>query len=301
MSTDRKLPPIRFAPERVERPWGRMEYLLADLGAVDSTVVGGWLAGNTISEVMQTYLDRVVGDAAFEYYGTQFPLMVKTLDVKGRTSLHVNPDEETAAQRYDAFGKMALWHVLEAGEDSVLYLGFRRDVSAEEFFLRCNEGSVEELLNIVKPRVGESYLVHPGLVHAASKVKLLEIAESSECWFRLHDWGSKDRENHLEEAFDLIDFKATKSLGTENELFTVRELPLSSPLVFDAGLSDSFHLFTCVKGSAEIETEEGDRYPVKAGEVILVPSEHTQITITPSAEGVHLLEALYEGNGLGKD
>ena len=301
MSTERKLPPLRFAPKRVERPWGSMDYLLADLGVVDSTVVGGWLGGNTISDVMQTYLDRVVGDAAFEYYGTQFPLMVKILDVKGRSSLHVNPDEQTAAQRYDAFGKTALWHVLEAGAESKLYLGFRRDVSAEEFYRKCKDGSVEELLNIVRPKAGESYLIHPGLVHAASRVKLLEIAESSECWFRLHDWGSTERENHLEEAFDLIDFRACESLPSKTELFTVNDLSLEDELTIDPGLSDSFRLFSCVKGSATLVNEEGERYPLKAGEVILVPSEHGKISIVPEEGGAHILESLYESNGLGKD
>ncbi len=292
---------MRFAPKRVERPWGSMDYLLADLGVVDSTVVGGWLGGNTISDVMQTYLDRVVGDAAFDYYGTQFPLMVKILDVKGRSSLHVNPDEQTAAQRYDAFGKTALWHVLEAGAESKLYLGFRRDVSAEEFYRKCKDGSVEELLNIVRPKAGESYLIHPGLVHAASRVKLLEIAESSECWFRLHDWGSTERENHLEEAFDLIDFRACESLPSKTELFTVNDLSLEDELTIDPGLSDSFRLFSCVKGSATLVNEEGERYPLKAGEVILVPSEHGKISIVPEEGGAHILESLYESNGLGKD
>ena len=292
---------MRFAPKRVERPWGSMDYLLADLGVVDSTVVGGWLGGNTISDVMQTYLDRVVGDAAFEYYGTQFPLMVKILDVKGRSSLHVNPDEQTAAQRYDAFGKTALWHVLEAGSESKLYLGFRRDVSAEEFYRKCKDGSVEELLNIVRPKAGESYLIHPGLVHAASRVKLLEIAESSECWFRLHDWGSTERENHLEEAFDLIDFRACESLPSKTELFTVNDLSLEDELTIDPGLSDSFRLFSCVKGTATLINEEGERYPLKAGEVILVPSEHGRISIIPEQGGAHILESLYESNGLSKD
>lgn len=292
---------MRFAPKRVERPWGSMDYLLADLGVVDSAVVGGWLGGNTISDVMQTYLDRVVGDAAFDYYGTQFPLMVKILDVKGRSSLHVNPDEQTAAQRYDAFGKTSLWHVLEAGAESKLYLGFRRDVSAEEFYRKCKDGSVEELLNIVRPKAGESYLVHPGLVHAASRVKLLEIAESSECWFRLHDWGSTERKNHLEEAFDLIDFRACESLPSKTELFTVNDLSLEDELTIDPGLSDSFRLFSCVKGSATLINEEGERYPLKAGEVILVPSEHGKISIVPEQGGARILESLYESNGLGKD
>ena len=111
---EKKLTPMRFQPERVERKWGVSEYRIADLGYIDSIALDGWLSGNSISDIMQTYLERFTGEVPFENYGTQFPVMVKWLDIKGRTSLHVNPDDEVAEQRYDAFGKTALWYVAEA-------------------------------------------------------------------------------------------------------------------------------------------------------------------------------------------
>ena len=49
---EKKLTPMRFKPERVERGWGVSEYRVADLGIVDSEALDGWLAGNTISDVM---------------------------------------------------------------------------------------------------------------------------------------------------------------------------------------------------------------------------------------------------------
>ena len=202
---EKKLTPMRFQPEKVERKWGVAEYRIADLGYIDSVALDGWLSGNSISDIMQTYLERFTGEVPFEYYGTQFPVMVKWLDIKGRTSLHVNPDDEAAEQRYDAFGKTALWYVAAAGADAKLFLGFNREVTAEEFYRKCLDGTVEELLNVVKPKVGEHYLVTPGMVHAAQDVRLLEVAESSELWFRLHAWGDEEAELHLEEAFDLID------------------------------------------------------------------------------------------------
>ena len=161
---------MKFLPEEAGMPWGTVEYLLADLGFVDSVACEGWLKGNTLSDIMQTYLERVVGETAFDWYGTQFPVLVKKLTVKGRTSLHINPDDETAEQRYDAFGKTALWYVTEAGIDARLYLGFKRPVGADEFYRACADGSVEDLLHSVKPRVGESYLITPGLVHAAQRM-----------------------------------------------------------------------------------------------------------------------------------
>ena len=69
---------------------------LADLGYRDSLVREGWLAGNSIAEVMDTYLDRVVGDNVYNFYGRQFPVCVKQLRVRGRMPLRVHPDDETA-------------------------------------------------------------------------------------------------------------------------------------------------------------------------------------------------------------
>ena len=168
-------------------------------------------------------IHRRIIEVPFEYYGTQFPVMVKWLDIQGRTSLHVNPDDEAAEQRYDAFGKTALWYVAEAGADAKLFLGFKREVTAEEFWRKCQDGTVEDLLNVVKPKVGEHYLVTPGMVHAAQDVRLLEVAESSELWFRLHAWDDPEAELHLEEAFDLIDFKPFDE-QEHNFMLTVADL-----------------------------------------------------------------------------
>ncbi|MBR1794472.1 MAG: hypothetical protein IJ755_04155 [Bacteroidales bacterium] len=74
---EKKLTPMRFQPELVERKWGMVEYRIADLGYIDSVALDGWLSGNSISDIMQTYLERIAGEVPFENYGTQFPVMVK--------------------------------------------------------------------------------------------------------------------------------------------------------------------------------------------------------------------------------
>lgn len=297
---------MRFQPEQVERKWGMVEYRIADLGYIDSVALDGWLGGNSISDIMQTYLERFTGEVPFENYGTQFPVMVKWLDIKGRTSLHVNPDDEAAEQRYDAFGKTALWYVAATGPDAKLYLGFKRDVTATEFYEKCLDGTVEELLNVIKPKVGEHYLVTPGMVHAAQDVRLLEVAESSELWFRLHAWGDTESELHLEEAFDLIDFKAYRmprpSKGNPEAVmeklavtpqFTVNEIRLRDTVrVTDQG--GSFRLYACVKGAGAVEVEGMDRLRFKEGDAVLVPAELKDFVLVPTDRDTLVLEALLE-------
>ena len=297
MSEERKLTPMKFLRDVQEFPWGQADYRLADLGFVDSMACEGWLSGNTLSDIMQTYLERVVGETAFEWYGTQFPVLVKYLDIKGRTSLHVNPDDETAAQRYDAFGKTALWYVESCGPEACLYLGFRRDVEAAEFYRACAQNRVEDLLYAVKPKPGESYLILPGMVHAAKDVRLLEIAEASELGFRLHDWGAEGREIHLEEAFDLIDFRqAARPEPLQGDLlaatpqFTVHRIALREALKSHASEDDSFLVYVCTGGAAALRLPSGETYRLKASDVLLVPSEACDFYLVPEESGTVLLE-----------
>ena len=239
---EKKLYPFKFIPVASRRPWGGSNLVskygkefvecdddgneivlgtdeligesweIADLGFEDSVLSNGWLAGNTISEIMETYLERVVGDDVYKYYGRQFPLLVKFLDINGKLSVQVHPDDEIAAERYDALGKSELWYVLDAEPDAKAFVGFNREVTAQELYDKCHDGTVEELLNVIHPKKGDVIFITPGTVHAADgKIQLVEIQESSDMTFRLYDWGREKnpmtaRPMHLEEAIDMIDY-----------------------------------------------------------------------------------------------
>ena len=183
------------------------------MGIEDSVVAEGWLAGNTISELMETYLERLVGENVYNYYGRQFPLLIKFLDINDKLSVQVHPDDEVAAERYDSLGKAEIWYVMDAKPGAKMYCGFTRDMTAQEFYDRCKNGTVEEVLNVIYPKKGDVIYITPGTVHAADGGLLIaEIQESSDMTFRLYDWGREfnpatARQTHLEEAIDIIDYR----------------------------------------------------------------------------------------------
>lgn len=317
-----RLYPFRFIDEGEDFPWGHVSYHLADLGFKDSMVDDGWFAGNTLSELMETYLERVVGDDVFEFYGLQFPVILKVMNVVKWQPLQVNASDELAAQRYDAFGKTSLWYIEEASENAEMYLGFNRDVDAGEFYRRCEDGSVTDVLNAVHPKKGDCFLIEPGTVHAAGPgLKIVEIAECSELSFNLLELGddSVDAEDILlEEAFDLINFHgfiAPDSLASEEEAaetgavklarrpeFTVTKLNLKNPLHIFSEQPGSFALYYCVSGEFSLQIKMGkeeasgdvDHYEIKAGHSILVPSELNDFLIAPMDRNTVLLETLVE-------
>lgn len=187
---------------------------LADMGFEDSVVENGWLAGNTIGELMETYIERIVGENVYNYYGRQFPLLIKFLDINDKLSVQVHPDDEVAAERYDSLGKTEFWYIMDANPGAKIYVGFNKEVSAQEFYDRCQNGTVDEIMNVIYPKAGDAIFLAPGTVHAADGgILIAEIQESSDMTFRLYDWGREfnpatARKLHLEEAIDLIDYKA---------------------------------------------------------------------------------------------
>ena len=96
---EKKLYPFKFVPVASRRPWGGSALVkelgkqfvecdeegnettlgedvligesweLADMGIEDSVVANGWLAGNTIGDMMETYLERIVGENVYNFYG----------------------------------------------------------------------------------------------------------------------------------------------------------------------------------------------------------------------------------------
>ena len=188
---EKKLYPFRLTRIEDKYPWGSEEFRLADLGWRDTFVHDGWLSGNTMGDLMETYLDRVTGDHVFDAWGVQFPFQIRRINVRGKMPLRVSPDDETARDRYDHLGKEKLWYVASAGKGSRLMIGFRRDTDASELYQECLQGDPEHLLNTLEPRTGQYFYIPSGTPHcAAGPMTIVEISESSSLDFCLCDWKS---------------------------------------------------------------------------------------------------------------
>ena len=339
MAMKKKLYPLRFVPIASPRPWGGtalVEVLgkkfseeaegspcrligesweLADMGGQNSVVGNGYLEGKTIADIMKTYQKRVVGENVFKRYGTQFPLLIKFLDIEGKLSVQVHPDDKVAAERYGSLGKAEVWYVLDAKADAKIYMGFARDVSSEEFSKACKSGTADKLLNIIHPKKGDVIFIKPGTVHAAEGgILLCEIQESSDITFRLYDWGRENnpataRKMHLDEALDIIDFKEYDwtgyfPSGMEQGLstaciadcpqFTVNHLILNDRILIRTDRRDSFLIYSCIKGKVSLEMDEENgctkQYTLKQGDTILVPAECPRFILSPLEKKSELLE-----------
>ncbi len=326
MEEEKKLYPFRLAALEDTLPWGSEQWQLADLGWRDTAVRDGWLAANTMGEIMETYLDRVVGDEVFEWYGRQFPFLVKRLKINGKMPLTVCPPDDIASQRYDSLGHEKLWYVLSAEKGARLLLGLRGEMDVTSFMEACADGSIENSLNSTGIKPGDVFHIPPGVPHCLSgNAEVLEISESSALDFLLSSWNGPlpDRGTGLDlglvEALDFINlgrFPAEHLTGISTEprrdsdpenvlrlvslpQFSCSLISLEDPLRISAGEGNSCVAYSCIRGGLSVRLPKDDDgqtpgLTVKSGETVLIPAECDEFFLVPTDPGTSLVETLVE-------
>ena len=143
----------------------------------------------------------------------RFPLMVKFIDARQSLSIQVHPNDDYAFPIEGDYGKNEMWYVLGADEGASIYVGFNRNVTAEEIRERIKKNTLLEVLNKVPVKKGETYFLRAGTVHAIGAGCLIcEVQQSSNVTYRLYDYGRKDkngkyRELNIDKALDVMNFR----------------------------------------------------------------------------------------------
>ena len=313
MDKKKRLYPLKFQTNSREREWGTSDWALWSLYGASSVVSNGFLEENELDDLIETYMGDLLGEKIFTYYKGFFPIMVSMLNVKGKIPLHIHPDDKSAMEREDAFGKREFWYVMEASEDAKVFMGFYRDISAQELFDRIKSGTLEEVLNMVKPKRGDCFRINPGLPHAAwGEMKIAEISEASGAMYNIYKWSAEptlgSQSNHdLFEAIDLVELKMhplepyyiqapsnpLSSEGkvsvekscvlTECENYNIKKIVLESGTTIFPALINSFIVYISLKGKSAIKVGD-ELYRIKENEVILIPASMEEFRLYPEGE-----------------
>jgi mannose-6-phosphate isomerase len=304
-----ELYPLKFEHIYKDKIWGgtRFKELLKrvdvptnqcgeswEISAVEenvSIVANGFLQGNTLQEVIEVYMDEIVGNKVYETFGPEFPLLIKFLDSNDVLSVQVHPDDIVAKQRHNAYGKTEMWYVIDADKDAELIIGFNKDSSPEEFVEAIENQNFSELLHSQKVAKDEVFFLPAGRVHAIGKGLLIaEIQQTSDITYRIFDWNRVDengesRDLHVDLALDVIDYKAHKNYKTEYVLsknhttelvtckyFTTNILQFNSTIEKDYFANDSFVIYMCLQGYAQIDFDSDYTIPIHQGETVLIPA-----------------------------
>lgn len=274
-----------------------------------SVVTNGFLAGNNLEELLEVYMGDITGDAIYEKFGNEFPLLIKLIESHEDLSIQVHPGNEMAKERHNAYGKTEMWYILDCEKESKIYTGFREPVTKEAYKKALAEGNLPNLLNVEPATPGEVFFTPAGRIHAiGAGIMLAEIQQTSDITYRIFDWNRKgnngeSRELHTDLALDAIDYKASGKAGfpsmpvmnkTQNlvncEFFTTNIIKLNEPVIKDYNLIDSFVIYICTNGEFMIRWD-GNSESVIKGETVLLPALIKDVVLEPSVDST-LLEIL---------
>jgi mannose-6-phosphate isomerase len=271
--------------------------------------------GSLLAEAVAADPKAWLGADHVARYGSDTGLLVKLLDAGQRLPVHVHPDRRFAAEHLASpHGKTEAWIVLEAEPRAAVYLGFNRDVSADELKGWARSQDIEPMLaatNRVPVTAGDSVLCPAGTPHAISAgILVVELQEPADLSIML-EWatfGLAEQEGTLglplEEALACVDRRACPP----ERLEALRGRPLNTAVgsllpaegdpFFVAEridtrvsqhLSQSYGVLVVTAGRGHLATESGTSVPVGRGSTVLIPYAAGPVALTGTIEGVRCL------------
>lgn len=213
-----------------------------------------------------------------------FPVLVKLIDANAKLSVQVHPADAYALAHENSLGKTEMWYIADAEEGAGIYLGFKEDITREQFEAAIREKKLTEYLNFIPVKRGECYFIPAGTIHAICEGCLIcEIQQNSNITYRVYDYGrvgkdGKERELHVEKALDVTNTSKYEpfalSAKTRNgdllgisRFFTATHIECHGALTLSND-ERSFRCFTCLEGEGDIggvSVSRGDSIFISAG------------------------------------
>lgn len=280
---------------------------ISDLEDDTSVVSTGFLKGKSLQWLLKEYKEELVGKEVFKNFGIKFPLLIKYIDAAENLSIQLHPNDKIAKEKHNSFGKTEMWYIVQADKDAELILGFKAPISKSRYVELLEKNELPDALNKVKVKVGDAFIIPPGLVHAIGEgVVLAEIQQTSDVTYRIYDWdrkteNGKKRELHTALALEAIDlsskngheiaYKIQPNSTSEiiaTSYFKTNIIAVEGEINKDYTHKDCFVILMGVEGSANISLENGNAEILNPGETLLIPASASKIKI--NSTGAKILE-----------
>ena len=254
----------------------------------DSVISNGFLAENSLDDVIETYLADLLGPKVLDCYRGELPVTVRIMDVEQPLPVMACPDDTTARERYLVWGRPFLWYFANVGSGAKVCYGFKAQMSAETLYNAVVDGTLREKMYSFIPHEGDSLFVKGGMTFSAEgSLRIVEVSGNSPVTYHL------EQIPELGEAMDILDYSPVS--GENSEVgdchFAVNLRQLSKESRVEPSAYESFIIYVCVDGRAVIRTNDGAEYPVENMETVFIPESMEDFALLP-ADGrpVKLLE-----------
>jgi mannose-6-phosphate isomerase len=297
--------PLQFNPILKERIWGGEKlktffnkpitskitgesWEISNVEGDISIVSNGAFKGKSLNEVINDFPNEILGYQVYKNFGKQFPLLFKYLDASKDLSIQLHPNDKLAKKRHNSFGKTEMWYVMQADQDARIIVGFKEKSSSEKYLLNLENKSLPNILDEIKVKSGDVFLLETGTIHAlGAGIVIAEIQQTSDITYRVYDWdridsNGKPRELHIDLALKAINYNKVDAYKEYNKnknqsnlivncpYFTTNFLPLDGEIQINK-TENSFTVYMCVEGNFEIHYSNMI-FEYKKGDTVLIPA-----------------------------
>ena len=265
----------------------------------ETIVSEGEFKGKKLNELVEELKGKLVGEANYERFGNDFPLLIKFIDARQELSIQVHPTDELAQKRGKLRGKTEMWYIMNSDENARLRAGMKDKITPEQYKEMVENDTITEAIAEYQVKEGDCFFLPAGRIHSiGTGCFLAEIQQTSDVTYRIYDFKRKDkdgnyRELHTEEAAECIDYNVESDYRTnytpmKNEgvglvqcpYFTTAVYDLDEPMTLDYSELDSFVILIGLKGEGEVTTPDGYTTTLKEGETILLPATTTEVKVS---------------------
>jgi mannose-6-phosphate isomerase len=251
--------------------------------------------GRSLNQLVRDMKGRLVGEANYQRFGDEFPLLIKLIDARQDLSIQVHPTDEIAHRQGRERGKTEMWYVMDSEPDAKLYNGLKLQITPEQYKQMVADDTICDALAQYSVKEGDCFFIPAGRIHSiGAGCFLAEIQQTSDVTYRIYDFKRKDKDGnyrqlHTQEASESINYTVLDDYRTHyqprtNESQLLVECPyfntavydLTEAMTIDYSELDSFVILIGMKGEGTL-TIDGETVAFSAGETILVPASAQEV------------------------
>ena len=251
--------------------------------------------GQKLNDLVKALKGQLVGEANYQRFGDEFPLLIKFIDAHQDLSIQVHPTDEIAHRQGKPRGKTEMWYVMDSQPTAKLYNGLKMQITPDQYKEMVANDTICDALAQYHVHEGDCFFIPAGRIHAiGAGCYLAEIQQTSDVTYRIYDYKRRDKDGnlrqlHTQEAAESINYtvlpdyrqhytpqKNEGQLLVECPYFNTAVYDLTEPMTIDYSELDSFVILIGMKGEGLLSVD-GEEVPFRAGETLLIPATAREV------------------------